>query len=185
MSWNAYSYISQSASELMAVEAPTRPLLVVSFLFYNALVIAFGTGIWGTESRKPAMRITGALLIGFGLQGLVGLQFPMHLRGVAGTMTTTDRLHLVFTSLTVLFILLFIGFGAFTHAKPFRVYSIVTILVLVIFGALAGLQGPRIAAQLPTPWLGVMERVNIYASMLWVLVFAIVRLRSGQGQSPD
>ena len=34
-----------------------------------------------------------------------------------------------------------------------------------------------IAAGLSTPWFGVKERINIYASMLWVLVFAITLLR--------
>jgi len=53
-------------------------------------------------------------------------------------------------------------------------------LTLLVFGALAGMQGPRIAANLPTPWLGITERVNVYSSMLWVLVLAVVLLREEQ-----
>ncbi len=45
------------------------------------------------------------------------------------------------------------------------------------------MDGPRVAAQLPTPWLGIKERINIYASMLWVLVLAIKTLRAENGQT--
>jgi len=46
-----------------------------------------------------------------------------------------------------------------------------------VFGALTGLIVARAAAtNQPTPWLGVTERINIYAYMLWKLVLAIVLL---------
>lgn len=84
----------------------------------------------------------------------------------------------------VLFILLIIGFGATAFGKRFRLYSIGTILVLLVFGALTGLDGPRIQANLPTPWVGVMERICIFGSMLWVAVLAIALLRV-QGKRPQ
>ena len=40
-----------------------------------------------------------------------------------------------------------------------------------------GLDGSRIAANLPTPWVGVWERISIGAFLLWVAVLAIARLR--------
>jgi hypothetical protein len=46
----------------------------------------------------------------------------------------------------------------------------------LVFGTLAGMQGPRIAANLPTPWLAITERVNVYSAMLWVQVLAVVLL---------
>lgn len=82
-------------------------------------------------------------------------------------------MHIVAAMVDVLFILLIIGFGARAFGKPFRLYSIGTILVVVLFGALAGLDGPRIAANLPTPWAGVTERICIFAYLLWVAVLAI------------
>ena len=45
-------------------------------------------------------------------------------------------------------------------------------------------ESPRAAEGLPTPWLGVLERVNVYGSLLWVLVFAAVLLLSQGGQRP-
>lgn len=183
LQWEGYSYTSQGISELMAIGAPTRPFLVVLFTIHNVLAIAFGLGIyWATDSRKRALRFTGILLIGYGIVGLVALLFfPMHLRGTVGTISDTG--HIIFTFASVLFLLLPIGFGANAHGKRFRLYSIGTILILLLFGAWAGMDGPRIAAQLPTPWLGIKERINIYASMLWLLVFAINLLRAERRSS--
>jgi hypothetical protein len=42
---------------------------------------------------------------------------------------------------------------------------------------LTGVAGARLAANLPTPWLGVWERINIGAYMVWVVVLAIMLLR--------
>jgi hypothetical protein len=180
MRWEGYRYTSQAVSELMAIEAPTRPLLVALFSVYGLLVIAFGIGVWASAGRKRALRVTGILLIAYGAVGFVGLLFtPMHLRGAE--FSATDLLHIIVTSVLVLLLLLSIGFGAAAHGRGFRLYSIATILILLVFGALTGLQGPRLAANLPTPWLGVMERMNIYSSMLWVLVLAIALLRAEKG----
>ena len=49
--WENYSFISQSVSELMAIGAPTRPLLIILVSIYNVLVVAFGLGI--CISRSP------------------------------------------------------------------------------------------------------------------------------------
>ena len=87
------------------------------------------------------------------------------------------------TIVLVLLILLFIGFGATAEGKWFQLYSIGTILTLLVFGALAGIQGPRIAANLPTPWLGITERINVYSAMLWVLVLAVVLLRERKSEA--
>lgn len=174
LQWEGYSYTSQAVSELQAVGAPTRPFVISLFSVYGMLVMVFGIGIWVTDGRKHA-RVTGILLIGYGMVGAVTLLFfPMHLRGAEGTLS--DTMHAILTSVTVLFILLFIGFGGTLYGKRFGLYSIGTILILVMFGVLAGLDGPRIAAQLPTPWLGIKERINIYASLLWVLVLSIKTL---------
>jgi hypothetical protein len=39
------------------------------------------------------------------------------------------------------------------------------------------LDGPRVAANQPTPWIGVKERVSVYAFHLWVMMLAIVLWR--------
>ena len=171
-----YSYSSQSISELSAIGAQTRSLWIAMLFLFNPLLIAFGIGVRLSAGAKRSIRITGTLLVIWGILGFVWLFFPMHLRGAIGS--TTDTMHLVMAAVTVLLILLFIGFGSSASGKWFRLYSTGTILILIIFGALTVQQVPMVAAQQPTPWLGIMERVNVYGAMLWVLVLAIILLRA-------
>jgi uncharacterized membrane protein len=77
-----------------------------------------------------------------------------------------------------LFIVLAMGFGATLLRKRFRYYSYATIAILLVLGALAGLQGGQMEANQPTPWMGVEERINIYATMLWVALLAIGLVRA-------
>lgn len=102
----------------------------------------------------------------------------MHLR--CAERTLTDTMHIVLASVDVVFILLIIGFGASAFSNRFRSYSIGTILVVVVFGTLAGMDGPRLAANLPTPWVGVTERISVFSNMLWVVAFASGLLRVGK-----
>lgn len=173
ISWHSYSYTSQSISELFAIGSPTRRIF--AFIPYSPLVIAFGIGVCWSAGGRRALRTTGILLIAYGVVSQVGSFFPMHLRGSTGSVT--DTMHIVLTIALVLLMFLFIGLGAIALGKGFRFYSVATILTLLVFGALAGMQGPRVAVNLPTPWLGITERVNVYSAMLWVLVLAVVLLR--------
>lgn len=66
----------------------------------------------------------------------------------------------------IVFMLLSIACGAFLHGMRFRVYSIATLITIVIFAAITFAYVPQLAANQPTPWLGAVERVNIYAWML-------------------
>jgi hypothetical protein len=184
MRWEGYSSTSQTVSELIAIDAPTRTLVVPLFITYSLLVFAFGVGVWGSASQKRVLRFTAVGLIGKEVLGLIAtLFFPMHLRGVEPTLS--DTLHAAFTFVGVLFMLLALVSGAMALGKRFRFYSIVTILLLVVGGTLAGLDGSRLAANLPTPWMGVTERINIFAYMLWVIVLAIALLRSRVAQHRD
>jgi hypothetical protein len=53
-----------------------------------------------------------------------------------------------------------------------------------VFGVLTGLDAPRLAANLPTPWMGVWERINIFGYLLWIIVLAIILLRE-KGARPN
>jgi len=182
MLWEGYSYTAQSVSELRAIGAPTRPFLVPILLIYAMLEIAFGWGVRGVAGHKRALRIAGVLLIGLGVVDVVAPFFPMHLRGAASTLT--DTMHILLTVVTVLLILLTIGFGAAGGGERFRLYSVATIMILALCGAWAFMDAPRIAANLPTPWVGVRERINIYGYMLWMAVLGIVLLRRRNAGTP-
>lgn len=179
--WAGYSYTAQSYSEPLAIGAPTRPFVFLLSFVYNALVVSFGFGVMMPPIRREAQRMSGILLVTYGAVSFTGPFTPMHMRGVQ--LSFADTMHIAVTMLLVLLMLLFIGFGAASRPGWFRAYSIGTIVLLVIFGSLAGAQGKRIAADLPTPWLGLEERVNIYASMVWVVVFALRLLRAARNQS--
>lgn len=186
MRYEGYSYTSQTISELAAIGAPTRPLVVPYFLAYGALMIAFGAGVWRSAGQKRALNIVAGLLVGFGVVCLAGPFTPMHQRVVlaAGGVTLTDTLHKLGAMVDGIFILLIIGFGATAFGKRFRLYSIGTLLTVLLFGALAGMDAPRVEANLPTPWTGVTERVSVYGSMLWFAVLALTLLRAEDRAPP-
>ena len=171
--WEAYSSASQTVSELSAIGAPTRSLWVSLGILYTMLALAFGCGVWLSPGRRPALRVAGGALI---VQSLIGLFWPpMHLRGAEQTLT--DTMHVAFAMVWLLLMLLAMGFGAAALGKRFRLYSVATLAVFVAFGALTIPDGARIAANLPTPWVGVWERINIVAALLWVVVLAAALLR--------
>jgi hypothetical protein len=86
-------------------------------------------------------------------------------------------MHGIITMVLVLFMMLAMGFGAAAFGRRFRLYSIATILMLVVGGVLTGLDQPRLVANLPTPWMGVWERIDIGVFLLWVVVLAVALLR--------
>jgi hypothetical protein len=177
--FKGYSSISQTISELSAIGAPTRPLWLRMGIVYELLVIAFGVGVWMSADGKRALRVVGGVLVA---TGVIGFAWPpMHLRG-AGT-SLTDTMHIVFTAVTVLPTLIAIGLGATAFGKRFRIYSIATIAISIVFGGLTGIQAPRVPKNLPTPWLGVWERISIAAWMLWIAVLAVALLRARREQT--
>ena len=136
LKWAEYDSLSQSVSELIAINAPSAPLVIPLFLIYSLLVFAFGIGIWLTAENKKAIRVVAILIIAKA-----------------------------------------VIFGAKAFGKRFYIFSIVTILVFLFFGTLAGMDGSKIAENLPTPYIGVWERINIFIYFIWVNVLAINLLR--------
>jgi hypothetical protein len=181
LSWPAYNFNSQSISELSAIGAPTRiPWVSMTFLF-NPLIIAFGIGVYQAAKYLRLLRAAGIMLILWGISGFLWLFSPMHLRGNIGS--TTDTLHLVMAAFTVLTITAYIGIGAFTQGRWFRFYSIFTLITMLIFGFWVARLAPLVAANMPTPWMGILERVSVYSSMLWVSVLAVTLIRKNHGHN--
>ena len=183
-SWYAgYSITGQNYSELLASGAPTRSPMILVSIAYNLLVASFAAGVWASARPKRTARITGAVMTGYAALSLVTpLFFQMDLRGAA--LTSRGSLHAPMTAVMSLFILLSMGFGAFLLGKRFRLYSFATIAVVILFGVITGLQAPRLEAGLSTPWMGLTERVNIYATMIWFAALAIGLLGREKGKGP-
>lgn len=183
MLYEGYSYTDQAISELSAIGSPTRLFLTITGVIYDVLLLAFGVGVLKISNRKRTLRLTGILLITHTVLAMASTFFPMNLRGAA--MTISDTMHIIFYSIIPLVILLTIGFGAAANGKWFRLYSIGTILILILFGALAGMAAPQIAAGRPTPWMGIYERINVYGYIVWVIVLAITLQRTEKKQASE
>jgi hypothetical protein len=57
--------------------------------------------------------------------------------------------------------------------------------VLLVSGSLTFLYAPRLAANLPTPGMGLVERIDVGSYLLWVAVLAVLLLRgSVTGRPP-
>jgi hypothetical protein len=180
MQWEGYSSTSQTISELSAIDAPTRSLWALPGAVYTVLVTAFGLGVLMSAGRNRALRRVGGLILAYGSLGFLWPLAPMHLREVlaAGGGTVSDTMHLVLASVTVWLMLLAIVFSAAAFGRRFRLYSIASLVVLVAFGALTFVDAPRIGADLPTPWVGIWERINLGVFLLWVVVLAAALLRT-------
>jgi hypothetical protein len=181
-----YSYADQWFSELTAQGAPTRPLMIaLNEIPYNLQVSAFAAGVRESAGLRRAGRITATGLAGFAAFGFVtGVIFPMPRRdaAAAGEGTLRNTMHIPGTAVMSLFIVLAMVFGSTLLGKRFRYYSHGTILAVLVFGVLTSRQAPRIAANQPTPWGGIYERMNIYPTMLWVAALAIGLLRAQQAR---
>ena len=177
-----YSYVDQTISELSAEGAPTRIFMtVLSLIPYVVLMIAFGLGVWRAAGGRRAGRVTGALLVGAAVWGGVGgLAFPMATREViaAGQDTLRNQMHAWYGIGMPVLAALAIGFGSRLLGKQFRYFSYATILAMLVFGLLMGLQTSAMTANQPTPWMGIEERITAYAEMLWFMVLAIGLLRA-------
>ncbi len=175
--WEGYDPISQAVSELFAIGAPSRALVVPLLLIYTVLLYAFGVGVWMSAGGRAALRITGSLIFAKEIFGVIATVWtPIHVRGMPGTFS--DTMHLMFTVAGVFLCMLpAMAFGAAALGRKFRIYTIVTIIVFVACAVWTFLDVPLIAANLPTPWSGLRERINIFSYMLWLMVLAIALLR--------
>lgn len=169
-----HDYADQMVSELFAAGAPTRTLMVRLLIPYNLLVFGLALGVWASAWGRRATRYTAAAIAAYGAASTAGLLlFQMDVRGTVESQR--DAPHIAATIVMSIFIITMMAFGAFARGMRFRLYSLATIATVVVFGAWAGF----LARPMPesTPWLGIAERVNIYATMLWVAVLAVSFLR--------
>jgi CubicO group peptidase (beta-lactamase class C family) len=187
-----YSFLSQTISELAAVGAPTQALVAPLFLAYDLLALAFAAGVLATRGGR-ALLVVGALLGGRAilalgvaaaeLLGLLPFSVAMQQRGAGGL--DTDLPHIVLMLVTVVLLLLAMAFGAFALGKRFRVYSFATIALVLVLGWVTSQFVATVAAGQPSPGLGVVERVMVYASVAWpgVLSVALLRRPSRRGRA--
>jgi hypothetical protein len=149
-------------------------------MIYILLFAAFGWGVLKSAGENRRLRIAGILIL---LYSVINFYWPpMQLRG--NEMALTDVLHIAWAMVALLLMMLIMGFGAAALGKRFRIYTAASFAAFLVFGTLTGMEAPNLAAHLPTPRIGIWERINIGVFMLWVVVLAVVLLRKNEGAIP-
>jgi hypothetical protein len=180
MQYPGYNSASQVPSELSAIGAPTRILWLVLATPYTLLMLAFAWGIWKIAGENRRLRIAGVFMLAYGALGFLWPFASMHQREVLATggATFSDTMHIALGAVTEIFYLLALAFAAGALGRRFRIYSISTFIILLVFGILTFLEAPGVSTNQPTPLIGVWERINIGIFLLWVVVLAITLLRT-------
>ena len=181
LSWEGYSFRDQTISELGAIGAPSRPLFSTLLVLVYLLFTAFGAGVWKTRRNTHGLQWAGALLIGLGVLALTVGQFSaMQLRGTE--QGAHGALHLIEGAAAMVLLLAAMGFAAAALGKGFAIYTLATVAVMLSFGGWSAMEIPRIEQGLPTPWVGIKERIYWYSYQLWFIVLAVMLLREPSGK---
>jgi hypothetical protein len=168
--WDNYSRAGEMVSKLFAVGSPARPALIVLVGgIYTVLMIAFGLGVWASAHSNRPLRVTGAVLIAYGVSNIVALFFPLDLSNNAAV-----PMHIVATNSMLVLMLAAMGFAAAAFHGWLRVYSITSLITSVAAGIVSFMAAP----YEPTLVLGIGERISIGAFLLWVAVLAIALWRA-------
>lgn len=184
--YDGYNPIDQAISELGSIGAPTRTPLAVTGPFMSLLLVAFGFGIWRSAQGRRALRMTGGLLVALGALWPLWLRFPMTARQdmpADGSMAFNDVGHVVLAAVVSVLTLAMMGFSAAAFGKGFRIYSLLSIAAIVVFAVMGFTQTSRINAGEPTPWFGLLERLQIAPWLAWMAVLAIILMRTDPGRT--
>jgi hypothetical protein len=176
-----YNPVSRPVSELTATYAPTRPVLVPLLVIFDLLIIPFWIGVWRAAGANRALRLTSGLMLGFRALALLAFPLPM----VADEVLGANTIHtIIWGVITPLLMLAGIGASAAAFGKTFRLYTILTLVALVAFSVLTGIQATAANAGEPVRWFGVAERALIGVWLQWVAVLALVLLRAQRTLAP-
>ena len=173
-----YNPVTQTISELAAIGTPTRLIWTIPAMIHTALVALFGLGVVRSSHNNHNLRHTGAIFMIYGVLGLGWVFLPMHQREVlaAGGGNFTDTMHIVFSFITGLMMLVAMTFGGRALGREFRIYTLITAALLIIFGILTSIESPNINLNQPTPMIGVWERMLIGLFLVWNTVLAFILL---------
>lgn len=169
-----YSYIENTISDLTKAGTQDTYLLGSILLLISALMgIAFGIGIISHYQYKHSKLVFlgGLFLIIIGVStSLTGTIFPQDPIGGESTFPGTMHLILVGISLILSFpTLLMIGIGLNREKqwKSFRLYTFISVVIMIIFGGLS-----VIVIMNEIALMGLVERISVYVFQIWSVVLA-------------
>jgi hypothetical protein len=183
LSYPGYDYASQAISEMSAVGAPTARLIAPFYLLYAFLFLAFGVGVWTWARVNRRLRLSGGLIVAVGALGIVAWPFfPMHMRGAERTFA--DTIHLALGAIDILLLAGAIALAAGALGRRFGLYSWLSLALMLAFGLLTSFYVQRVDSGLPTPGLGIIERIGLAAYLIWIAALSI-RLLGAERSAPD
>jgi hypothetical protein len=171
--WSGYNHLMQPISDLTATGAPDREMLEIILLFYAIPAILYGLFSY-LYILKFTPKVAQAGMLLYLIMQIVSFSyrfFPQDLPGATPTFAGTMHLAVTFLiiPLTILApILIGVGFLKIKGFKRFGVYSIITGILIFIFG---GTTAIFFAQKLP--YFGLVERLNIGTLQLWTFLMAL------------
>lgn len=175
-----YNYLAQAISEMSAIGAPTGDLLAPLYRAWSLLFIAFATGVWIAGRARQPLRLSAGFMLAVAIVGSGFALFPMSQRSAEPSFS--DTVHLVVAGLTMLLLSGAILVGARSLERGFQRYSIATVAVMLVFFVLTMRDAPNVAADLPTPYMGLNERVSMAAWLLWIAIFSVRLFHSARAE---
>jgi hypothetical protein len=176
--YGGYSFRDQAVSELAAFGSPVRPLMVTVIMVHNALLAAFGVGVFWCAARR-SLRWAGISLVAISVSGIpTHTVFAMSSRWMEAGFN--DTMHQTFTAVFSVLVVVAIVLSAIAYRGWFRTFSITMLLALTGFGmaSVFAIQGIE---ENVTAWAGAFERINVYAYFAWITMLAAVLLRNRTG----
>ena len=179
--YEGYSHADQAISELSAFGSPVRPLMVTAIVIHSVLLVVMGVGVRRLADAR-ALRWVGTLLIAVGVLGIPNhTMWAISSRGMEAGFN--DTMHIILSVVFSLLVFVAIVLAATAYRGWFRLYSFVTLAVLIGFGAATSIAMAGIDED-DTPWAGAFERVNAYAYFAWLIVLALTITRRALGTQP-
>jgi sulfite exporter TauE/SafE len=166
----SYSHIGKTVSELVERGAPNRDLLNVLLVVYNVLIIPFAVGLYfGLKRGFTRSRVSVALV----LTGILGTAdtvfFPLDAAGQSGTFT--GMMHLVVVGLVVPCTFVFM-LGFWNSARKDQSWGKLALFSIAVF-VVTLISGIATAAFVNSDYRGLLERITIGSTLVWIEVVAI------------
>jgi hypothetical protein len=174
--WKDYNFVSRSISDLSAIGAPTRSLVVPLEITSLVFSILFAIGVWSFTRDNTLLRITAVMLLGSGVFSLTGTFFPVHL--AEGITTSANKTNTIIIGISVLFLVLSMVFGAAAFKGWFRIFSIGMFVVFLVEDVWATWGKPFTLGGERGPLVGVQERTMLWGYLIWMAVLAVKLLRA-------
>ncbi|MGM0898587.1 MAG: DUF998 domain-containing protein [Bacillota bacterium] len=172
--WEGYRHLHQPISDLTAQGAPDRGMLTAITVLYGICSIIFAASAYAVF-KGFAPKISRAGMLVFLAMHLVSITYGLFPQDPPGApLTFTGMMHLAVTALIVPLtilapLLVGIGLRKVHGFKNYGRYSLVTGVFILIAGGTTAIffaQG--------WPYFGLVERLNIGALQLWMLVSSLM-----------